>query len=773
MGQNDSRKTLQALFEEEKYDYIYIPRIQRDYAQGRIDKEATVIRDNILDDVASGKPLSWGIVFGVSEVRNMIDGTTKKCFIPIDGQQRLTTLYLLSLYGEKVHGIPFGYLQGFNYETRSASRDFLTAIAEYWKGEKNETVDLKKHILNQGWFWNYWILDPTVGATLNMLNAIDSRFRKAPGVFHNLDRISFEFLDLKSLELNETLYLKMNSRGKKLSQFDKIKSEIDKILPDDIQDYDSEFSLYEKEDSYLKERQERHECPTFADKWRYCLDREWSNLFWDRKAHNFDIPLLAFLSNWLIARAGKEYPYSDNLLGLNYDDGNFFLPWKYFGYLLDANNAKRYLGEIASLLNRLYHNRNNGIVKELISIPKSYPERAFKFGLLSYSGNDYSSNEFAEWKRFIRNYSANTVSDKDTFYAYVNRIREDFSEHSTEILPYLASLNKEKVNEQNMQLAEEYFKATVLLNNEELSGIIRQAEEHPILNGRLRPLLIDGDKFNETTLRKIWDNFRHWFGEDGKALEFKDGDEESLRKRSAFARAFTKCIVRQNQLFNDWRVLDFTAGTLKDRLQRERFNLIFRTCLLSESDNLDDIEDLPCENSNEIEFIQAKETLLQAGIIEGILKYDVGNRLRFRWYHNSLCFYPEKGRISEDRIGIDRVNDNPGWDRNRNQTLKYLQSQSYIIDATPVSDDESVALWWGNDICFHRSDHPEITLCWTSDYNLGIINKEYQWIKRRVLVEGKNLNFMFGTVGKNESIIEREIGTLIKEYLQEQENINE
>ena len=38
MGQNDSRKTLQALFEEEKYDYIYIPRIQRDYAQGRIDK---------------------------------------------------------------------------------------------------------------------------------------------------------------------------------------------------------------------------------------------------------------------------------------------------------------------------------------------------------------------------------------------------------------------------------------------------------------------------------------------------------------------------------------------------------------------------------------------------------------------------------------------------------------------------------------------------------------------------------------------------------------
>lgn len=768
MGQNNSRKTLRTLLEEEGYKYIYIPRIQRDYAQGRMDNEATVIRDNILDDVASGKPLSWGIVFGVSEERNMIDVTTKKCFIPIDGQQRLTTLYLLSLYGEKVHGISFGYLHGFNYETRSASRDFLKALVENWKGEKDKETDLKKHILNQGWFLNYWALDPTVDAVLNMLNAIDSRFREKENckVFQNLDRITFEFLDLKSLDLNETLYLKMNSRGKKLSQFDKIKSEIDRILPDDMaKDIDCEFSLYEEEDSHLESLH------TFADKWRYCIDREWSNLFWNRETHNFDIPLLAFLSNWLIACAGDKYPYSNELIVLNYNDKGFFLPWKYFGYLLDANNAKLYLLGIASLLNRLYHNRNNGIVEELISIPKSFSEKALQFGLLSFSGNDYSSNEFAEWKRFIRNYSANAVSDRDTFFAYVNRIREDFSKHSTEILPYLSSLYKEKANEQNMQLAEEYFKATVLLNNKELSGTIRQAEEHPILNGRLRPLLIDGDKFNETTFPKIWFNFLKWFGEKGDALQFKKDDEESLRMRSEFARAFTKCIVRQNQLFNDWRVLDFTAGTLKDRLQRERFNLIFRTCLLS--DNFDDIEDLPCENFNEIEFIQAKKALLQAGIIEGILKYDVGNRLRFRWYHNSLCFYPENGRISEDRIGIDRVNDIPGWDRNRNQTLKYLQSKSYIIDATPVSDDKSVALWWGSDIRFHHLEHSNITLWWTADYNIGIVNEAYQWIKRRTPIEGKNSNFMFSTVWMKENDIEREIETLIGEYLQEQENIKE
>ena len=763
--QNDSRKTLRTLFEEEKYDYIYIPRIQRDYAQGRTDSEATVIRDNILDDVASCEPLSWGIIFGVSEEREMEDGSRRKCFIPIDGQQRLTTLYLLALYGEKKHNVPFGYLMGFNYETRSASRDFLSALVENWCGEKEEGEDLKEHILNQGWFFNYWSLDPTVDAVLNMLNVIDSRFKEAPEVFENLERISFEFLDLKSLDLNETLYLKMNSRGKKLSQFDRIKSEIDKILPDDMsKDTDCKFSLYEEKDSHLESLH------TFAEKWRYCIDREWSNLFWDRETHNFDIPLLAFLSNWLIVFAGEKYQHADNLLNLNYKNKDFFLPWKYLGDLLNEANVKQYLGEIAILLNKLYHNRNKEIVKYLISVPESYPERAFRFGLLSYKGDDYSSNEFAEWKRFIHNYSENAVSGKDSFYDYVNRIRKDFSEHSTEILPYLASLNEVMVNEPNMQLAEEYFKAAVLLNNNELSTIIRQAERHPILNGRLRPLLIDGDKFDETTFAKIWSNFLKWFGEKGDALQFKKDDEESLRMRSEFARAFTKCIVRQDQLFEDWRVLDFTAGTLKDRLQRERFNKIFRTCLLS--DDLYEIEELQCENTNDIEFIQAKEVLLQSGVIEGILKWEMGSRLRFKWYHSSRCFYPVNERNPENRIGIDRLNDCSGWDRNRNHTLAYLQSKSYIIDATPVSDDKSVALWWGSDISFYHSKYPNIIFWWNVDYNLGIINKEtYKWIKRREPIEGKNPNFMFGAVGMNEVEIEHEIDTLINDYLEEQKEL--
>lgn len=769
MAQNDSEKTLRKLFEEEKYEYIYIPRIQRDYAQGRTDSEATVIRDNILDDVASCEPLSWGIIFGVSEKREMEDGSSKKCFIPIDGQQRLTTLYLLTLYAEKKHDVIFEYRAEFNYETRSASRDFLSALVENWCGEKEEGKDLKEHILNQGWFLNYWALDPTVDAVLNMLNAIDLRFREVPKVFENLERISFEFLDLKNLNLNETLYLKMNSRGKKLSQFDKIKSEIDKILPDEIlDDFDCGFSLYEEDkDSHLKT------LSSFAEKWRYCIDREWSNLFWDKNSHNFDIPLLAFMSNWLIVCAGEKYRHIDNLMALNYKNKDFFLPWKYFGDYLNETNTKKYFEGIALLLNKLCYNRKNDIVKKLKSIPKSYQERALQFGLLSFEGNDYSSEEFTEWKRFILNYSMNCVSDRESFFDYVNRIRKDFASRSTNILYHLASLHEQKVNEPNMQLCEEYFKAKILICNNELSPLIREAEKHPMLNGRLRPLLVDGGIFNETTFAKIWLNFLNLFGKDGNALVFKEDDSNSLRKRSSFARAFTKQIVEPDQLFKNWRVLDFTGSTLKDRLQKEEFNNIFRTCLLS--DNLDDIEELQCENehNNDLEFIQAKKVLLQPGVIEGILKWDIGSCLRFKWYYNSMCFYPENGKCSDNRIGIDRLNNNPGWDRNRNYTLAYLQSKSYIIDAIPVSEDKSVALWWGSDIRFHHSMYPDITLWWNENYNLGIINKKTnKWIKRRDPIDGKNPNFMFNAVGMDELKIEDEIDKLIKDYLKEQKELS-
>lgn len=82
--------------QEEVIHKILIPKIQRDYAQGRSGME--VMRRRFLDSIFEviDKPTNNSIildfVFGQKEVRS------KNVFYPVDGQQRITTLFLLYFY---------------------------------------------------------------------------------------------------------------------------------------------------------------------------------------------------------------------------------------------------------------------------------------------------------------------------------------------------------------------------------------------------------------------------------------------------------------------------------------------------------------------------------------------------------------------------------------------------------------------------------------------------------------------------------------------------
>ena len=74
-----------------KENRIEIPIIQRDYAQGREDKEE--IRTNFLNalyqSIKENKSIKLDFIYG-SNIEN--------AFQPLDGQQRLTTLFLLHWY---------------------------------------------------------------------------------------------------------------------------------------------------------------------------------------------------------------------------------------------------------------------------------------------------------------------------------------------------------------------------------------------------------------------------------------------------------------------------------------------------------------------------------------------------------------------------------------------------------------------------------------------------------------------------------------------------
>ena len=186
--------------------------------------------------------------------------------------------------------------------------------------------------------------------------------------------------------------------------------------------------------------------------------------------------------NYLAAIAGKDYEYVDNLLNINFGDPNFFLPWKYLSTFLNTdNNADIYLKNISSILNKLVYNvERSHIVHDLIKLPNSYQERARLFGLLSFLGNDYNTDAFKEWERFVYNYAVNTVEDKETFYAFAKRIKEEFSSYSMDILSYLSSKYDNSKYDRE-QLNEEYFKASIILNGGELERGIRLAEKHLFL----------------------------------------------------------------------------------------------------------------------------------------------------------------------------------------------------------------------------------------------------------------------------------------------------
>lgn len=75
---------------------IVIPLIQRDYAQGRIDKDINRVRSRFLQALyraVTGDPITLDFVYG--------DIDEEGTMTPLDGQQRLTTLFLLHWYAAK------------------------------------------------------------------------------------------------------------------------------------------------------------------------------------------------------------------------------------------------------------------------------------------------------------------------------------------------------------------------------------------------------------------------------------------------------------------------------------------------------------------------------------------------------------------------------------------------------------------------------------------------------------------------------------------------
>ena len=206
---------------------IVIPIIQRDYAQGRNDSDILRIRTRFLSSLYKAileKPITLDFVYG--------DIDSNGVMTPLDGQQRLTTLFLLHWYAAKKENIAdekTGFLKSFSYETRYSARDFCSFLVEF---KPSFDGVISNEIVNQAWFPLDWKKDPTISSMLVMIDAIDKVFCSVDDIWGKLQAgaISFYFLPIKDMGLTDELYIKMNSRGKPLTQFEHFKAELEREL---------------------------------------------------------------------------------------------------------------------------------------------------------------------------------------------------------------------------------------------------------------------------------------------------------------------------------------------------------------------------------------------------------------------------------------------------------------------------------------------------------------------------------------------------------------
>lgn len=502
------------LFNEKKYT-IEIPIIQRDYAQGRASKYA--VRASFLDALKQyliqGKPnRDLDFVYG-----SLIQTGDSFRFVPLDGQQRLTTLFLLHWYlahisdqAEFLRTILYkNHKSLFRYETRASSSEFCDALMGNDIDMQRllnigSEKSLSKTIQNRGWFHLSWLNDPTIQSMLNMLDSIHAKFAGHPDLFARLvdeekPVITFLFLDLKEFNLSDDLYIKMNARGKPLTDFENFKAKFEqriKSFQSDFLDYTLSFGgkIDQPVDAYQY----------FVHK----IDTDWADIFWgyhDEKLseNSFDDKLMNFIrliiANYCLIEKQNSENQTKRLGGLlgsggklqalsffKYEDLNCFSA-DLVGYLIkmmDLLYDKDLAGERIKIYlgNSDYYDEEDTF-KKVMADNTSYSEKLRFFAFYTYLSNGKDLAGLVDWSRVIYNLTENTIINTDNYLRALLSIHA-LSQRDESILEVLKN-NDDVAGFQPAQVLEERVKAHLIAKSDEWKRLILAIEKHSFFKGQI------------------------------------------------------------------------------------------------------------------------------------------------------------------------------------------------------------------------------------------------------------------------------------------------
>ena len=249
---------------------VVIPGIQRHYVQGANNPKAESVRKQFIKEIFTAiekKQNEFNLYF----IYGPINTNGEDSFVPVDGQQRLTTLWLIARYAvEKAESSDrkdlLRLLSRFTYEDRINAKRFCQALTcedSRW----NITQDPNPNILCQDWFVDYWKEDETVASMIRMLSTIHEEWNKhqdsitAEDILEAIaSKIRFE---LKIDAFGDDIYMKMNARGLQLTQWENFKGKFSEDLREDKKEWWVK-EMEELSNRFFTCSDEQHELPDNA-----------------------------------------------------------------------------------------------------------------------------------------------------------------------------------------------------------------------------------------------------------------------------------------------------------------------------------------------------------------------------------------------------------------------------------------------------------------------------------------------------------------------------
>lgn len=485
---------------------ISIPTIQRDYAQGRRNK--VYIRHNFLnalkDALCTGKQLILDFIYGVDN---------ETMFIPLDGQQRLTTLWVLHWFlayksGKLQEDDIKCTLAKFSYETRTSSSDFCKSLCGLSVNKDNKP--LRDWITRQTWFYHHYKQDPTIMGMLNMIAGTKTNDKKEEDIPDGLEEIFTDtecdycelwnkLINTKCIQFNklqisendsDELYVKMNARGRQLTDFENFKAELVQHVSDG---------------NILDE----NEVLEFAAK----LDVEWTDIFWENRWEDpltnditIDEIYFAFIRRFARLECIRKMGEDSNVKEQFTPVFTSFQPYK---QVLDKVSVMDFI----KIMDRLRGNKlkakalwgdcfdfvpkyKNGNKRNITTLTDK--TKLLFYGYCRYLiHGEYDENSFAEWCRVLWNICENRADNN--LILPTMRLIDELAPHSHEILAYLSQETDIDFKQNKAQMLEEQCKARRF---SEFRNEILEMEGYAFFKGAIRFLFTDSNN------KVDWDSFK-------------------------------------------------------------------------------------------------------------------------------------------------------------------------------------------------------------------------------------------------------------------------